>query len=441
MPEPTEYPHWTCPDCLGRYNYGRLFPDAPHICPVCLNTRHVRSMPQRDSLRVYWHDAAYDPDTAPQTAPCHVCHRTTVSRVRVRLTDDADATVIVCRDCFVQYAHMCDECGALCSNHLSRHGLCASCCDSGISRPPRCDCGNRIVPGNFLPVDMQADGSYRHPEGHPGLRAGHTRRPLCVNCYRDLVMVYRAVPDPPEEITFADNPHNRLVGIEIECIVAGMPRLWQWGSLHRDGSLSSLDESMIGREFSSVPAKGDYLLAMIRSVCAELARVKATANGTCGLHVHLDMRESSDSARHRVMKYWAAFEPIIFGLVAASRRDNSYCLSLANANGSRYQALNTAALSKWGTFEVRLHHGTVDAEEIIDWVRLLLRIFSAFEKTAWSPARAAKLAEMSPRERLLAFKRLVGLERRDWVSVIGRLKKHNTRHDFITLTTKKKAGR
>ena len=42
----------------------------------------------------------------------------------------------------------------------------------------------------------------------------------------------------------------------------------------------------------------------------------------------------------------------------------------------RYYGTNLCALQKYGTIEFRYHSGTVDAEKIIAWVRILNAIVS-----------------------------------------------------------------
>lgn len=135
----------------------------------------------------------------------------------------------------------------------------------------------------------------------------------------------------------------------------------------------------------------------IDKVCRVLARREAQVNSTCGLHVHIDCRRRDpDLVFTRLYRAL----PWLYAVVSDDRRDNSYCRRNASPDmrdqRDRYRALNGEAYDRHKTIEVRLHQGTVSAETIKHWVRLLLAV-----------ADGPDIARM-PRE-LYPFARRLGL--------------------------------
>lgn len=96
------------------------------------------------------------------------------------------------------------------------------------------------------------------------------------------------------------------------------------------------------------------------------------ANDTCGLHVHLDMRNrDKDTCAKRLNK----FKDVLFSLVEPDRWDNDFCRYESNPN-DRFQAINMLSYISHKTIEVRLHHGTTDMKEVQKWVQLLVKIIT-----------------------------------------------------------------
>ena len=117
----------------------------------------------------------------------------------------------------------------------------------------------------------------------------------------------------------------------------------------------------------------------------------ARTNASCGLHVHHHLPEIQ--ARPQVVRslqhLWWRFHPVMFGLVAPSRKTNMYCCPprpeeatrfdschsyeavrgrLARAD--RYCGLNLSNLTNQErmTIEWRIHNGTTDWSKIKAWV-------------------------------------------------------------------------
>lgn len=100
-------------------------------------------------------------------------------------------------------------------------------------------------------------------------------------------------------------------------------------------------------------------------------------NETCGLHVHIDMR-------NRDKKLCAAkltlSQDLLFNIVPGHRKQNEYCERTmldevtGNTTTQKYKAINTQPIN---TIEVRLHEGTTDMNAVINWCELLMGIIKS----------------------------------------------------------------
>lgn len=116
---------------------------------------------------------------------------------------------------------------------------------------------------------------------------------------------------------------------------------------------------------------------------------------SCGSHIHLSFDEiKSDPTRVRSLwNLFHRFDSTLFGLMAPSRRGNTYCRSMPSAtkllhganslrelrrrlgNFDRYQALNlTHLFSDAPRIELRHMQGTLNAAKSRHWIRLALAL-------------------------------------------------------------------
>lgn len=118
----------------------------------------------------------------------------------------------------------------------------------------------------------------------------------------------------------------------------------------------------------------------------------ATTNRNCGLHIHTYTKDLTNGQRANIVKQWAALDKAVFQtLVATSRRNNRFCMPMSqqevdrvaffleNGNNAaletvtqKYRSLNVLPFKKIGTFEFRLHQGTLNFTKVKNWVTLLL---------------------------------------------------------------------
>lgn len=123
---------------------------------------------------------------------------------------------------------------------------------------------------------------------------------------------------------------------------------------------------------------GDWVF--VEKICAKLAEIGADVNRTCGLHVHFDCRNLTRMKVLVAGNKIAQTVPALRMLLPKSRRESQYCkldINGIDGDGERYAFVNMHAWEKYKTIEVRGHGGTVEAEKIINWVKLLKTIMTA----------------------------------------------------------------
>ena len=171
-----------------------------------------------------------------------------------------------------------------------------------------------------------------------------------------------------------------------------------WWNVVRDGSLRSLGEDRSGEFVHKAPMFGQDVVDSLIS----LERLTKVSKNSCrtSVHVHLDVRDMSYNQLLRLLVVYLMVEPIIFDQVEGSRKHNPYCtpirgckgylekigrslrgetntsfaLNLAPSTGSKYTALNYLPIARQGSIEFRHKEGTNSADDIINWVNLVLSL-------------------------------------------------------------------
>ena len=126
-------------------------------------------------------------------------------------------------------------------------------------------------------------------------------------------------------------------------------------------------------------------------VANALKAAGASANKTCGFHVHFDARNMNVNEIRTICTRYAKYEAEIDRFMPRSRRadNNRFCRSvvrefgytefktattverLADAQEDRYFKVNLKAYLRHHTIEFRQHSGTVEAEKIQNWILFL----------------------------------------------------------------------
>lgn len=104
-------------------------------------------------------------------------------------------------------------------------------------------------------------------------------------------------------------------------------------------------------------------------------------NKTCGLHVHLDQRSRKvEDSFHNLR----SVQSLLYKMVPKTREANRYCkptraktYEVASRSSDRYHGINTQAVRKFGTLEMRLHSGTLDPVKVNNWIALLTNLVNA----------------------------------------------------------------
>lgn len=124
-------------------------------------------------------------------------------------------------------------------------------------------------------------------------------------------------------------------------------------------------------------------LNLVKDLCYTIeSELGGYVNKTCGLHVHLDMRQRN---KNRSFYNLARSQSLLYSMVPKTRRAGDWCKwsdsvsikeALSEHNG-RYYGINVVSLSEHSTLEIRIHSGTINPEKIMNWCRLLVSIVDA----------------------------------------------------------------
>lgn len=233
---------------------------------------------------------------------------------------------------------------------------------------------------------------------------------------------------------YKHNPIRRLMGVELECYARKWPkaakaaRKWGAGIVH-DGSIIRPVGHDI--EITSAPAQGEHFITQVRELTEALKADGAGVNTSCGTHVHIDASSYKWWDVQKLIKLYAKVEDELFDILAPYRRISSYSkpcgqkflrdfvvglkspkalkskllrgiynLDIENPhnkhnrrmaenvrsayrhkyNSHRYNALNIHSWFRRGTIEFRHYHGTLTAENIINWALLCGNIVTQAER-------------------------------------------------------------
>lgn len=178
----------------------------------------------------------------------------------------------------------------------------------------------------------------------------------------------------------------------------------------RKGLVNAPKENFYAAEIISPKLQGEEGLEELRSKITQVIEECGEGvyvNGTCGLHVHHDLRElfSFDRSQDQevinlkefLKEELARTQDSLYNLCAESRRDNPYCPRL-EVDGKKVKQPNLDRKdfagndirrprpgfnleTGYGTLEFRMHEATLDVEQIVSWVRITnLLVESAMEK-------------------------------------------------------------
>ena len=212
-----------------------------------------------------------------------------------------------------------------------------------------------------------------------------------------VLNLFRTQPPPKEHKNGSAFKWNRKVGIEVEVERGNTERIpglkhWTWTG---DGSLR-----YNGVEFVSYPISGVALEDALSELRGALTSMGAETSSRCSVHCHIDF---SAKTMRQVMSFvtgFALFECILFSASGKDRYWNMYTPGLSSCysqvqlareinkavsadnndvprlvdSWNKYSCINLRSLGQFGTVELRSKSGTVEVEEISEWICMLLQL-------------------------------------------------------------------
>ncbi|MHC4121817.1 MAG: amidoligase family protein [Planctomycetota bacterium] len=362
-----------CSDCGERtkcYDY-----EGRKLCADCLDDNDLFACASCGEITDY-REKMETPDGEDWCEECFYDAYTTCERCGDHVASDDSITVTVrsgsyystgteewCESCADAKATRCDDCGEyshdeLCYNTAGGSSICDSCYSDGYFT---CEDCNEVYSND----DMRhsADGCYCES---------------CAPCEGDFDYCdFRNRSGCITEIGSA-----RRYGIELEtdsCDSYYELDGTAWGA--KD------DPTVCGKEFFSAPLDGDEGLQVVRDWANLADRNGWRAGSNAGYHLHLDLSYDSDDSRWAIFYAYCATQAAWWGWVDSRRHGATYsdylCVTEGDIerlashssyphctnNGSRYGWANTAAWERHRTLEIRLHQGTCDGREVINWVK------------------------------------------------------------------------
>lgn len=204
---------------------------------------------------------------------------------------------------------------------------------------------------------------------------------------------------PPRSAAF----NQLMYGVEVEYEnmpgIRVAPKLW--GVTH-DGSLRNG-----GIEFVSQTLKRKQLTQALENLEEFLSEYRPDPSARCGIHGHLNCRMLELGQLGSVLAGYAFIEPGLFARFCPERESSSFCvpmfynqhqvkqihLAINSARRmeaavgshhlsgtSKYSALNTASLARFGTIEARHLPATLDFNRIREWFDVLTSMWDTLSE-------------------------------------------------------------
>ncbi len=237
------------------------------------------------------------------------------------------------------------------------------------------ECGEAFPIHNCHQVDLS-----------PGCDNPETTGDLCYWC-ADAMRYWRAQQrdfDPAHAVVGTD----RAFGVEIE--TSKCPRYIRIRNKSCFGAKP--DSSISGIEFVSPILRGDEGLKEVQTFLHYANQYGFMVDDRCGLHVHINVQNLSPLQQRKIAYAFVKTTEVWHSFINKSRDNCLYarrldynCADIQNcryfhnfaASKDRYGWLNIAAVDCHNTFEVRLHQGSLDRDEVCNWIIALLRFVDA----------------------------------------------------------------
>lgn len=398
---------------------------------------------------------------------------------------EADLTIIednhYCEDCRNEVAFYCEECRSFYitdnNNSVYTHNgntICESCydnhyftcndCEEVFSNDDKNDVANGDISVCGSCVEhyfhcAECEGYYHEDESNYCEPCDNS---YCNGCYDNHDCTDSEFCEQEANLEFTKGKNKKLISnyrfvsceIEAEEGDHHSIELNDNFSIKEDGSLHN------GVEITLAPSSGSVYLDRVNTACKVLTDTGHVINRSCGLHVHIDLRDKKTDyvfLSHLLTTFYA-IEDVLFATQPQSRQDNTYCMSLRknysffdfyqrktydfdfnyynmpkdqkedmdrfkldHYNSKRYNAFNFHSVFYRGTIEIRLHAGSLNPIKIVRWTNLLLKIVKWVE-TSYSYKTTLKLLSKDVNnDKLAIFRRVFKIDKSLYRYLLARI--------------------
>ncbi len=191
--------------------------------------------------------------------------------------------------------------------------------------------------------------------------------------------------------------YRKAIGVEIECFSYDeipSDKIPHWVRKDSDGSIEP-DDCDGGQEEAEfrVLTPTYYMESRIKRFCRLLRKHRYKTNGSCGLHVHFDMRDKTYEQALRLAYKIDRWLEVLQGLVEDDRRDGDWS-RFGIDEEHKYQAVNISSYKHHRTIEIRLLEGTTDDKKITNWIKLIQAIIKVRYRNPKSDSCLEALKEL-----------------------------------------------
>lgn len=317
----------------------------------------------------------------------------------------------------------CDSCDSRFA--LSLINACATCgeyrcnpCNGDHNHDgDYCDgCGYTTTSDTAVTLCENCDQSYCDMQAYQHTRCRRGSMPRLTGLGNEASLDF--MDEPYEAHPLAKGQRASAVELELEFIGSTGIRTFtlpDFYGVEHDGSLSQ------GVEVTTPPAKGAKLAHFVTAACERLVEAGFGPLPTCGMHVHIDLRDKKDDKRFLSHLFNAAFafEDVLYAMQKDRRHTGTYSVPLRNtykffdmygqqsgdfdftfykyektyANKQyvegeksrkyatvRYAAFNFHSVYYRGSLECRINQGESDPERALLWIDLIQAIIARVEE-------------------------------------------------------------
>lgn len=289
---------------------------------------------------------------------------------------------------------------------------------------------------------------------------------------------------------------SRLAGVEWEYATAGrnLTPIIKWQARWLG---SVVDDASCGLEAVTPPIAGDCMVDCVEQLADSLKGINAAITDRCSIHVHIDARDFRWEDMYRLLHVYSLVEPMLYLIGGQERaQGNKYCYhvghlykkALAENIADRKEAVLAVALATreeltlsveqikrnarshmrnvktkheqntrlsgrykginlipWlvgrrkkapdTTIEFRLHKGSLDKTDVVEWTKLCVRMVD------WCAKATTKDCQNLPNSALKTLC-LIAPESKDWIlnKVKSWRKTYKHQHRIIKVRADKKGG-